>query len=126
MKPISATVNRAQLASAVAFVKRVVDKRVTIPILAYVRLTACDGGLVVLGTDLDREVFATATGSVHKKFDVTASCPRLDAILKATGASEDIEMLMDDHHGLILNIGKSRFTLSTLPVTACASGVPAT
>ena len=115
-QPITASVKRAQLASAVAFVNRTVDKRFTIPILAYVRLTRCGDGLVVLGTDLDREIFATATGDVHKKFDVTASCHRLHAILKAAGASDDVKMEIGEAETLILRIGKSTFTLTTLPV----------
>jgi len=114
---IDFTIERRALLPALAAANRVVEKRITIPILGNV-LIQCEGGFVtVTGTNLDSEVKVTARQSGITDFPMFTVPSALlhSAINKAPDGCE-INFEGDD---TVLNIkaGRSRLQLPLLPAT---------
>lgn len=86
-----ALVERAALASALAFVSRIPERRGAIPILANARLRAFDGGLRIEATDMDMSAVAHVPGAVDSRFDVTIPARLLHDTLKGQ-SSELVEV----------------------------------
>lgn len=106
-------VQRADLARALTAVQKAVEKKITIPILSCVLLTAKDGKLAVRGTDLDIEISANVSASVSANGSIAVDAGRMgDIAKKVTG--EAVTLSLDDGK-LIVKSGRSRFSLGTLP-----------
>lgn len=110
------TIDRAALLKALGHVQSVVERRNTIPILSNVKLESKPAELHLSATDMDLEVLemvgATVTGSgsatvpAHTLYDIVRKLPEgAEVKLDATGGDR-----------LTLLCGRSRFTLSCLPV----------
>lgn len=106
------TLDRADLAHALAIVTKAIETRNTIPILANVLLAVEDGQLRLTGTDLDVEIATSLPVLDCQPGSVTVPGKMLADIAKrATG---DISLTAEGHQ-LIVKSGKSRYKLDVLP-----------
>src|ERR1700747_1159081 len=110
------TVERAALLKSLAHVRRVVERRNTIPILANVLIKAEKSKLSFKATDLDVEVTETIAAEVgpggvttvpaHMFYEIVRKLPEgAQIVLEASG----------DRAMMSIRAGRSRFTLQTLP-----------
>lgn len=110
------SIDRSQLAHALATVTRAIESRNTIPILANVLLAVEDGQLRLTGTDLDVEITTSLPVLDCQPGSVTVPGKMLADIAKrATG---DITLDLDaasDGGRLTVASGSSRYKLDVLP-----------
>lgn len=102
------------LAKAFAMAARVAPRTGSnvIPILANVRLAACDGKLTIASTNLTAKVEITLDAPA--KGAVTAPADKLAAIASRMTADKPMTMKVEGSE-LIVTQGRSRFSLPTLP-----------
>ncbi|PWU76180.1 DNA polymerase III subunit beta [Ochrobactrum sp. POC9] len=106
------SIDRSQLAHALATVNRAIESRNTIPILANVLLAVEDGKLRLTGTDLDVEIMTSLPVLDCQPGSVTVPGKMLADIAKrATG---DITLALDEGR-LTVASGRSRYKLDVLP-----------
>lgn len=106
------SIDRSQLAHALATVNRAIESRNTIPILANVLLAVEDGKLRLTGTDLDVEITTSLPVLDCQPGSVTVPGKMLADIAKrATG---DITLALDEGR-LTVASGRSRYKLDVLP-----------
>ncbi|KAB2679758.1 DNA polymerase III subunit beta [Brucella pseudintermedia] len=106
------SIDRSQLAHALATVNRAIESRNTIPILANVLLAVEDGKLRLTGTDLDVEITTSLPVLDCQPGSVTVPGKMLADIAKrATG---DITLALDGGR-LTVASGRSRYKLDVLP-----------
>ncbi|OFX12544.1 MAG: DNA polymerase III subunit beta [Alphaproteobacteria bacterium RIFOXYD12_FULL_60_8] len=111
------TIERSDLLKTLNHVQSVVERRNTIPILSNVRLEAKAGVLRLNATDMDLEIAETAPVGVTSPGVITAPAHTLFDIARKLPEGSQVEMSYDGETGqLALNSGRSRFTLSCLPV----------
>ena len=110
------SIDRSQLAHALATVTRAIESRNTIPILANVLLAVEDGKLRLTGTDLDVEITTSLPVLDCQPGSVTVPGKMLADIAKrATG---DITLELDTASAggrLTVASGRSRYKLDVLP-----------
>ncbi|MBC2887259.1 DNA polymerase III subunit beta [Ochrobactrum sp. CM-21-5] len=110
------SIDRSELAHALATVNRAIESRNTIPILANVLLAVEDGQLRLTGTDLDVEITTSLPVLDCQPGSVTVPGKMLADIAKrATG---DITLELDAASGggrLTVASGRSRYKLDVLP-----------
>lgn len=104
---------RKHLLRALSSAAGIVERRVTIPILANVHLTAADGALVIKATDLDIETTDRIAANVSQPGATTASAQMLMDIVKGIPDGALISLEADDRH-LTVKAGRSRFQIATL------------
>ncbi|MBA8838142.1 DNA polymerase III subunit beta [Ochrobactrum sp. RH2CCR150] len=106
------SIDRSQLAHALATVTRAIENRNTIPILANVLLAVEDGQLRLTGTDLDVEITTSLPVLDCQPGSVTVPGKMLADIAKrATG---DISLALDGGR-LTVASGRSQYKLDVLP-----------
>ncbi|KAB2716641.1 DNA polymerase III subunit beta [Brucella intermedia] len=106
------SIDRSQLAHALATVTRAIESRNSIPILANVLLAVEDGQLRLTGTDLDVEITTSLPVLDCQPGSVTVPGKMLADIAKrATG---DITLALDECR-LTVASGRSRYKLDVLP-----------
>lgn len=106
------SIDRSQLAHALATVNRTIESRNSIPILANVLLAVEDGQLRLTGTDLDVEIKTSLPVLDCQPGSVTVPGKMLADIAKrATG---DITLALDGGR-LTVASGRSRYKLDVLP-----------
>lgn len=103
------TIQRADLARALASVSRVVERRNTIPILACVLLDAEADTLTVRATDLDMEMSVKVPATVIEQGVAAVDAIKLADIAKRV-TGEAITMALDDGR-LTVKCGRSRVSL---------------
>lgn len=105
-------VARNEFARLLAQVTKAVESRNTIPILGHVRLVATAGTLTATTTDLDLQI----TGSMPAEGGDAAFCvdARMLAGIVGKASGDVVDLDLDDR--LTVKCGRSRFTLSVLPV----------
>ncbi|WP_142627886.1 DNA polymerase III subunit beta [Rhizobium sp. P007] len=104
-------IHKEDLTRALAATTKVVESRVSIPILSSVQLAAAGDGLAITATDLDIIATAGVPAEVSKPGNICVSAKLLNDIArKATG---DITMTLDGDK-LLVKSGRSRFSLATL------------
>ncbi len=104
-------IHKEDLTRALAATTKVVETRVSIPILSSVQLAAAGEGLAITATDLDIIATAGVPAEVTKPGNICVSAKLLNDIArKATG---DITMTLDGDK-LLVKSGRSRFSLATL------------
>ena len=108
------TTERKALLRALTAAVGIVERRVTIPILANVHMTAADGSLIIKATDLDIETTDRIAATVAKPGATTASAQMLMDIVKRLpdGALIEIET---EGYNLTVKAGRSRFQIPTMP-----------
>ncbi|PJR89985.1 DNA polymerase III subunit beta [Ochrobactrum sp. 695/2009] len=106
------SIDRSQLAHALATVNRAIESRNSIPILANVLLAVEDGQVRLTGTDLDVEITTSLPVLDCQPGSVTAPGKMLADIAKrATG---DVTLELDGGR-LTVASGRSRYKLDVLP-----------
>lgn len=101
----TAIVPRASLASALAVVKDVIEKRNTIPVLSNVRLVARDGVMIATGTDLDIATSVTIPGTVaDQDFGVTIPAHMMHDLIRKAPNGDEIAIDAETS-GKVQNIG---------------------
>lgn len=108
---------REDLLKPMGVVAGVVERRQTLPILAYVLLRSdADGQLTVTGTDLEIEVVARVSARTKGEVALTVPARKLFDICRALPEGTDISIAKQGEK-IVTKAGKSRFTLLTLPAT---------
>jgi len=111
------TLLRESLLEPLQQVMGVVERRQTLPILANVLLSVSGDALSITATDLEIELIARATleTPVEEMVQFTTSGRKLLDICRTLPEKAVLEFQKDKER-LIARSGRSRFTLSTLPV----------
>src|SRR6266481_1924559 len=105
--------DREALLKPVGIIANVVERRQTLPILAYVLIKALDGKVSFTGTDLEVEVLAIVPGVVEKPGELTVPARKLFEICRALPADASVSLSRQTDK-VVLKSGRSRFSLSTL------------
>lgn len=110
------SISREALLRPLTLVAGVVERRQTLPVLSNV-LIDVDGDQVALtGTDLEVELIGrTVASSVEQQGSATVPARKLMDICKSLPEQADIQLAVEEGRA-VLRSGRSRFTLSTLPV----------
>jgi len=109
------SIERAALLKALGHVQNVVERRNTIPILSNVLMSAEDGKVTLVATDLDIEVSEDTAADVGAPGQITAPAHTLYDIARKLpdGAQVSLQINADDR--LDVDAGRSHFTLPLLP-----------
>ena len=91
----------------------VVERRQTMPILANFLLVAKDGQLAITATDLEVELVANVALDVESGGEITVPGRKLLDICRALPDGAEVNVLTRGER-LVVQSGRSRFTLSTL------------
>ena len=110
-------IERAALLKTLGHVQSVVERRNTIPILSNVRIDASKGSLALNATDMDIEIVESTGADVGKAGATTAPAHTLYDIVRKLPDGAQVEISSSSDGGQIaLAAGRSKFTLSCLPV----------
>src|SRR6201984_1325109 len=110
------TVERAALLKSLAHVRRVVERRNTIPILANVLIKAEKSKLTFKATDLDVEVTESIPAEVGPTGSTTVPAHMFyEIVRKLPEGAQIVVEASGDRAVLAIRAGRSRFTLQTLP-----------
>ncbi|MGO1344455.1 DNA polymerase III subunit beta [Chromohalobacter japonicus] len=110
------TITREDLLRPLSLVAGVVERRQTLPVLSNVLLEVRDTQLALTGTDLEVELIGrTAPHHVDELGSATVPARKLMDICKSLPEKTDITFTLEEGRA-VLRAGRSRFTLSTLPV----------
>jgi DNA polymerase-3 subunit beta len=111
------TIERAALLKSLGHVQSVVERRNTIPILSNVKMEGADGHLGLNATDMDLEVAETVAADVSVPGATTAPAHTLYDIVRKLPEGAQVEFdTSEGNDRLALKCGRSRFTLSCLPI----------
>jgi len=109
------SIERAALLSALGHVQNVVERRNTIPILSNVLMSADNGRLTLVATDLDIEVSEATDASVSAGGQVTAPAHTLYEIARKLPDGAEVTFGIGVDGRLEVDAGRSHFTLPLLP-----------
>lgn len=110
------SISREALLRPLALVAGVVERRQTLPVLSNVLLQVQDTQLSLTGTDLEVELIGrTAPSQVDEPGSATVPARKLMDICKSLPDQAEISVALEEGRA-VLRSGRSRFTLSTLPV----------
>ena len=111
------SIERAALLKSLGHVQSVVERRNTIPILSNVKLEASNGKLSLNATDMDIDIVERVTAEASDAGAITAPAHTLYEIVRKLPEGSDVEFDSKDDGGqMTLRAGRSRFTLSCLPI----------
>lgn len=102
------------LRAAMKAFDKVVEGRNTIPILSNVLIEAADGRMSITGTDLDVQLVVHMDCTVQKRVRTTLAAKLLRDILAKLDADATLVLTIDAGK-VIASVGRSKFTLPTLP-----------
>jgi DNA polymerase-3 subunit beta len=108
--------NRETLIPVLNRVGGVVERRQTLPILGNVLLSASDGVVTVVATDLEVEISTRFRASVEGTGDSTLPARKFADICRALPSDASVGIKVEGPRASIV-AGRSRFMLSTLPAT---------
>ena len=106
--------SRQTLLNTLQAVIGVVERRLTMPILANVLLSAKDSRLSITATDIEVELASHVDVDVDMAGEVTVPGRKLFDICKALPDSADINLKLEGER-LLVSSGRSKFRLATLP-----------
>ena len=111
------TIERAALLKSLAHVQSVVERRTTIPILSNVKLEGRSSSLSLNATDMDLDIIVSVPADVVRPGATTAPAHTFYEIVRKLpeGSQVEVEYNADDGQ-LTLRSGRSKFSLSCLPV----------
>ncbi|MES2142032.1 MAG: DNA polymerase III subunit beta [Pseudomonadota bacterium] len=111
------TINRETLLKPLQAVTAVIERRQTLPILANIFLNLKAKELSLFGTDMEVELSGRVTlEKAGKEGKTTAPARKLMDICRSLPEGSDLKFQQKDDK-LILQCGRSRFNLATLPAT---------
>ncbi|NNE58529.1 MAG: DNA polymerase III subunit beta [Hellea sp.] len=108
-------IERADLLKALGHVQSVVERRNTIPILSNVLMSAEDGKLSFVATDLDIEIAESAPANVDAPGDITAPAHTLYDIARKLPDGAQVSLKINNEERLDIDAGRAHFTLPLLP-----------
>ncbi|MHB8622448.1 MAG: DNA polymerase III subunit beta [Sulfuricaulis sp.] len=108
--------NREELLKPLSYVAGIVERRQALPVLSYVLLRQQEGELTLTGTDLEIEVIAKIKQAVGSSAEMTLPARKLFDICRALPANAELTIKQDGDKAVVKS-GKSRFALTTVPVT---------
>jgi DNA polymerase-3 subunit beta len=112
---VNLTINRDAALVAAGFARNAALRRATIPILGALRLTASEGLVEFIGTDLDMEAAMTAVADVTDAGSCAADAERLWAALQSLPPGSDVSLSLDGKSGrLMVKCGRTRFQIPAL------------
>lgn len=110
------SITREALLRPLALVAGVVERRQTLPVLSNVLIQVDQEQVALTGTDLEVELIGrTAASQVEVPGAVTVPARKLMDICKSLPDQAELQFSLEDGRA-VLRSGRSRFTLSTLPV----------
>jgi len=109
------SMERAGLLAALGHVQNVVERRNTIPILSNVLMSAGNGMVNFVATDLDIEVSEAAKADVSVAGDVTAPAHTLYDIIRKLPDGAEVALSVGADGRLEVDAGRSHFVLPLLP-----------
>lgn len=107
---------REELLKPLSYVAGIVERRQTLPVLSYVLLRQQDGEMTLTGTDLEIEVIAKIKQEAGASAELTLPARKLFDICRALPANAELTIKKDGEKAIVKS-GKSRFALTTVPVT---------
>ncbi len=110
------SINRETLLPTLQAINGVVERRQSLPILSNTLITADQDMLTFTATDMEIEILAQLPNPIDEKGQATIPARKLLDICRALPANAEIHLETDDNKTL-LKSGKSRFSLSNLPVS---------
>lgn len=115
-KPLHVVVERTFLMRALAHCQGVVEKRNTVPILAYVLLDARSSMLEITATDLEIAFIETIPARIKTQGNTTIPAHLLFDVVRKLPEGAEIELkTAEDGASLTLNSGRSSYTFPCLP-----------
>ena len=108
------TLERNALLKSLGHVQSVVERRNTIPILSNVMMEAEDNTVALTATDLDIAIVERTGASVGDSGATTIPAHTLFDIVRKLPDGADINLALEDGERLIVQSGRSRFTLACL------------
>ena len=109
------SIERAALLTALGHVQNVVERRNTIPILSNVLMSAGEGKITLVATDLDIEISEGSEANVDVPGDVTAPAHTLYDIARKLPDGAQVSLKINSDNRLDVDAGRSHFTLPLLP-----------
>nr|WP_298250137.1 DNA polymerase III subunit beta [uncultured Halomonas sp.] len=110
------SISREALLRPLTLVAGVVERRQTLPVLSNVLIQVGEEEVALTGTDLEVELIGrTVASRVEESGGVTVPARKLMDICKSLPDQAEIQLSLEDGRA-VLRSGRSRFTLSTLPV----------
>ena len=110
------SISREALLRPLTLVAGVVERRQTLPVLSNVLIQVGQEEVALTGTDLEVELIGrTVASRVDEPGGVTVPARKLMDICKSLPDQAEIQLSLEDGRA-VLRSGRSRFTLSTLPV----------
>ena len=110
------TIERAALSKSLSHVQSVVERRNTIPILSNLKLDAKDGKLALNATDMDLDIAESVAADISQPGATTAPAHTLYDIVRKLPDGAQVALDADGEGQLVLSSGRSRFTLTCLPI----------
>ena len=111
------TIERAHLLKTLSHVQSIVEKRNTIPVLSNVRIETLGDGISFKATDMDTEITEIADAKITEAGATTAPAHMLYDIVRKLSDGSQVELIYPDDRGqLSISSGRSKFSLSTIPV----------
>lgn len=112
------SISREALLKPLQTIVGVVERRQTLPILSNLLMSVSNKNLSITATDLEVEIIAKIDLENAEEGDITIPARKLVDICRALPDAAMIDFLLDtDKDRVVLRSGKSRFNLSTLPVS---------
>ncbi|MFP4136929.1 MAG: DNA polymerase III subunit beta [Halomonas sp.] len=110
------SISREALLRPLTLVAGVVERRQTLPVLSNVLIQVGQDELALTGTDLEVELIGrTVASRVDEPGSVTVPARKLMDICKSLPDQAELQFSLEEGRA-VLRSGRSRFTLSTLPV----------
>ncbi len=110
------SISREALLRPLTLVAGVVERRQTLPVLSNVLIQVEQDQVSLTGTDLEVELIGrTVASQVDEAGSATVPARKLMDICKSLPDQAEIQLALEDNRA-VLRSGRSRFTLSTLPV----------
>jgi len=108
------SIEQPTLASALATVQGIIERKNTLPILAHVYLEAEDGILTVRATDLDIEATTRVACDVEESGQATVRADLLANVVKKMAKGQPVSLSAEDGR-LHASSGKTKIDFATLP-----------
>ncbi|WP_199610149.1 DNA polymerase III subunit beta [Flocculibacter collagenilyticus] len=111
------TLDRDAILKPLMLVSGAIERKHTLPILSNVLINVSEGSLSLTGTDLEVEmVAASQIDDINQEGAITVPAKKLLDICRSLPDGCQLNIRVEND-SLILQSGKSRFSLSTLPAT---------
>lgn len=110
------TIEQKTLSKMLAEVTSIVERRTTMPIMANVAMSAKDGNLTMIATDLDIEHTITTPVDIVTEGGITANAAMLMGIVGKLPAGSLVILETDEKETLHISAGRSKVELPTLPI----------